>query len=92
VRKYEIQATALGLQVGDTLESDDEFYADIAKSGILKEVTDGTSEGGVQEVGGAEGDGEGGAGEGGGESAPEGEGAVRESHRGRKSHGQDQPT
>lgn len=46
MKKYVARANALGLSPGDTFHSDDEFYTNLAKSGIIEEV-DG---GGVQGV------------------------------------------
>lgn len=38
MKSYITRANVLGLNRGDTFSSDDEFYANIAKSGILEEV------------------------------------------------------
>lgn len=38
MKKYVAQATVLGLRPGDTFDSDDQFYARLAKSGVIKEV------------------------------------------------------
>lgn len=49
MKKYVTHATVLGLGPGDTFSSDDEFYAEIAKSGIIEEVIeDGGSTSGGQ--------------------------------------------
>jgi hypothetical protein len=41
VKTYKANATVLGLRVGDTFESDEPFYARLAKSGVIEEVPDG---------------------------------------------------
>lgn len=38
MRKYVTNAAVLGLSRGSTFSSDDPFYAEIAKSGIIEEV------------------------------------------------------
>lgn len=51
MKKYIARASVLGLSPGGTFESDDPFYADIAASGIIEEVTeDGPSKGRVQTI------------------------------------------
>lgn len=38
MKKYITRATVLGLNRGDVFSSDEEFYTEIAKSGIIEEV------------------------------------------------------